>query len=241
LKRLLQLQGLHLQIETLKAQERDTPKQKSKFDLYRKRLAAELEEREEVCRALVLEQRERESEIDQIQAQIQKYEQQLYAVKKNDAYQALLHEIDMAKKQVGLKEERTLAIMMELDEAQAGIEEDKKRIDAEFREIDEQVMGIDQELAEALAERKILEQQCGPLEGAIAPDLIAQYSRVRTNKKTGPVVVPLNDEVCSGCNMALPAQVVNEVLAGEKTHACIHCGRILYYKENVEDAAVESP
>ena len=233
LRTLLRLQELDLRIELLAARELEIPKQKGKFEIHRERLTAELEERRKVCHDLKLEQREVEGEIDQMQTHVDKYETQLYAVRKNEEYQALLHEIDMLKKQVGLKEERIITIMMGLDDAQARLEEDKNRIEGELREIDAQCDEVDSELDEAIAERKGIESQCEPLKEQVAPDLLRRYKRVRKNKETGAVVVPLNDEVCSGCNMAIPAQIVNEVLAGEKTHACVHCGRILYYRENV--------
>ena len=114
--------------------EAEIPKQKNKFDIYRERLKAELTERETVCKDLELEQRNCDSEIELKRARIDKYQQQLNAVKKNEEYQALLHEIDQLTKQIGIKEERILAIMMEMDDAQARLEEDRKRIKDETAE-----------------------------------------------------------------------------------------------------------
>lgn len=235
LKELLRLQQLDLQIEALKDREAEIPRQKSKFEIHRKRLAAELAEREEVCKRLVLEQRELETDIEAKQAQAQKYDQQLFAIKKNEEYQALLHEIDLLKKQVGLREERVIAIMMELDNARARLDEDRKRIDAELQEVERQTAIIDAELAETRREREGLETQRSPLVEQVAPDLLARYRRIRTSKKTGPAVVALNDEVCSGCHMRVPPQVVNELMAGSKLHACAHCGRLLYFRGNFQD------
>lgn len=240
MKTLLRLQELDLKIEALQAREVAIPKQKGKFEIHRERLTAELEEREQVCRDLALEQRKCEGEIDQMQAQIAKYQQQLYAVKKNEEYQALCHEIDMLKKQVGLKEERIIAIMMQVDDAEARLEEDRKRIEAELRDIGAQCVAIDEELEEAINEREVLQRQHDPLGSQVDQELLTLYQRIRGSKKSGPVVVPLNGEVCSGCNMAVPPQMVNEVLAGDKTHKCNHCGRILYHRDNFEDVTADS-
>jgi len=235
LRTLLRLQELDLRIERCRARELEIPMQKEKFDIHRTRLAAELEEREALCRDLSIEQRACEGEIEQMQAQIAKYDQQLFAVKKNEEYQALLHEIDGLKRKVGVKEERILTIMVEMDDASARLEEDRTRIKDELREIDTQCAAIDAELREAVRDREEQQRERGPLAAQVAGKLLAQYDRIRRNKKTGAVVVPLNDEVCSGCNMRIPAQIVNEVLAGDKTHACIHCGRILYEEGSIED------
>ncbi len=232
LTHLLRLQELDLKIEACRLREQQIPKQKEKFDIQRKRLAAELESREKVVRDLAVEQRTLQTEIEQKQAQIDKYQQQLYAIKKNEEYQALLHEIDLTKKQIGLKEERIIALMMEMDDAKARLEEDQERIQTELGEIDRQCGVIDAELAEAQADRQKLEEERKPVEALIEPALMTQYKRIRASKKTGPAVVPLRDEVCSGCHMRVTPQIVNEVLAGKK-HTCHHCGRLLYSKDNV--------
>ncbi len=236
---LLRLQALDLQIEARKQREAEFPQQKGKFAIHRERLAAELQEREEALRNLTLEQRESEREIEEKRIHIAKYDQQLFSIKKNEEYQALLHEIDLLKKQIGVKEERILAVMMEADEVRAQLEEDKQRIDAELKEIDRQCDEIDQELAEAVQERQELEARRSPLVSQADPELLGRYERIRESKKSGPAVVPLNGEACSGCHMHVPPQIANEVLAGEKIHACSHCGRLLYHEENFpsEDAA----
>lgn len=237
MKTLLRLQDLDLKIEAIKAREVEIPKQKNKFDIYRKRLADELSDREKVVKNLQLEQRACESDIEQKQGQIKKYDQQLLGVKKNEEYQALLHEIDMLKKQIGLKEERILGIMMEMDEAKARLEEDKKRITAEVADIERQCADIDAELAIAVQERKNLENDRIPLAEKVPADLLARYKRIRMSKKTGPAVVALNGESCSGCHMRATPQIVNEILAGERLHSCHYCGCLLYHPGNYRDDA----
>ena len=238
MKTLLRLQDLDLQIEACRAREQEIPKQKKKYEQYRERLKQELAEREEAVKRLQLEQREAETDIDQRQAQIVKYNVQLNSVKKNDEYQALLHEIDGAKKQIGLKEERILTIMEQIEDAQARLKGDRKRIEEELKEIDTQCAAIDEELAEAVKHRESLQSQGKPLIDKVDDELLAKYNRIRKSKNGGAAVVPLNDEVCGGCHMYLRPQIVNEVLAGEKVHTCQHCGRLLYHRENFEDENV---
>lgn len=229
---LLDLQELDLEIERLKAREAEIPKQKSKYEIHRKRLAEELKQSEERCKRLMLEQRESEGEIEQKQAQIKKYESQLFAIKKNEEYQALLHEIEMLRKQIALREERIIAIMVEQDEARVHLEEDRKRIDAELRNIEQECGNIDRELAEVVAQRQSIEAKRAPMLRDIDADLLSRYTRIRRSIKTGPAVVPINNEYCSGCHMMVTPQIINELIAGHKIHACSHCGRLLYHADN---------
>lgn len=238
MRKLLELQDLDLKIGACAEREYEIPKQKSKFDIYRKRLQSELEEREAMCKNLELEQRECEGDIEQKQEQIGKYNQQLNIIKKNEEYQALLHEIDLTKKQIAIREERILAILIEADEAKARLTEDQKRIAEELKDIDSQCAEIDAELAEAVGHREELESQRKPLAADVDPELLQRYERIRKNGKGGRAVVPLNGDACGGCHMHERAQIVNEVMAGETVHACQHCGRLLYYPANFEDEQV---
>ncbi|MDK1021435.1 MAG: C4-type zinc ribbon domain-containing protein [Candidatus Hydrogenedentes bacterium] len=233
---LLKLQRLDARINACREREAEIPKQKSRFDIQRARLKAELDEREQVLQDLELEQRDCESEIELRRLQIDKYQQQLNAVRKNDEYQALLHEIDLVNKQIGVKEERILTIMIETDDATARLEEDRKRIQEETKEIDSECAVIDAELAEAVKQREILEAQRTPLVDKVGQELLSRYKRLRSRFLTGTVVVPLRDDVCTGCNMHMRPQIVIEVLQGDKIHSCQQCGRLLYHPENIEDA-----
>lgn len=238
MKSLLKLQSLDLQIEKLRLRETEIPKQKSKYDIHKKRLEDELKSSENRHKSLLLEQRECEGDIAGKQADIKKKENQLLSVKKNEEYQALLHEMEMHKKQIAIKEERIIAIMMELDEAKSCLEEDKKRIGAEQEEITGECSKIDGELAVAVSERKALEAQRGPLIAEIDPSMLGKYERIRKAKKTGPALVPLQGESCSGCFMTITAQHVNEILAGDKFMPCNHCGRLVYYAPKFDSAAL---
>lgn len=237
---LLKLQILDANINVCREREAEIPKQKNRFDIHRERLNAELAEREQVLQDLELEQRDSESEIDVRKIQIDKYQQQLNVVKKNEEYQALLHEIDLVKKQIGVKEERILAIMMEMDDAKARLEEDRKRILEETKEIEAECAVIDAELAAAVKKREVLDTERVPLTDQVGHELLSRYERLRRKFVKGLIVVPLRDEVCTGCNVHLLPQVVIEVMQGDKIHSCQQCGRLLYHPDNFEDALGET-
>lgn len=236
---LLKLQQLDARIHACHAREKEIPKQKTKFQTVRDRITAELKEREQKVKALEIEQRSCETDIEQKKATILKYQQQLNAVKKNEEYTALLHEIDGVKKTIGQKEERIIAIMVELDEAKARLAEDRKRIGEEQKVLDKQCAEIDAELAEAVKQRQTLEGERPGIAKHVSGDLLPKYDRLRKKYPSGDVVVPMLNEVCSGCNMHMRPQVVNEILQGQKAHACQHCGRLLFHPDNFTEEAAD--
>jgi hypothetical protein len=240
LENLLKLQELDLRIERLHAREVEIPKQKRRFDIHRQRLKSELEASDKRVKDLALEQRAAEGEVADKEELIRKYETQLASVKKNDEYTALLHEIDIQKKQIGVKEERILQIMDDLEAAKAQFAEDKKRIEKEQQEIEAACKDIDKELEQAVGERKAEEAKRKPLQEAISSSLLKRYERIRRSIRSGAIVVPIRGESCSGCHMAVTPQVVNELLAGEKMHSCTHCGRLLYHADNFEESTADA-
>ncbi len=234
MKNLLELQRLDLAIEKLKERELAIPKQKEKYATQRARLEEELAASEGRPKALQLEQRQCEGDIEQAQEKIKKYEGQLPSIKKNEEYTALLHEIDEVKRQIGQKEERILNIMMELDEARATVEEDRTRIKQEEAGIDAECAKIDAELAETVKERKALEAEREPVVEQVDPTMLSRYRRIRKSKGGGVAIAPLDDEVCGACHMKVTAQVVNEILGGS-IHPCAYCGVILYDPGSLAD------
>jgi len=235
LKTLLELQELDLRIHACRKREQEIPKQKSKFDTRRLRLAEELTKGEEQIKRLQVEQGTLQTEIDKNLEQAKKWEGQLATVKKNDEYQALLHEISGVKRKNDELEERVIALEYEIDEAKGRLAEDKARIAEESKAIEAECAAIDKELEEAKAERKQLEESRTQHTSACNPGLLSKYERILKRHAGSRVAVPLVNGVCTGCHMSARAQIVNEILEG-KIHACAHCGRLLYDKDALTQA-----
>lgn len=87
---------------------------------------------------------------------------------------------------------------------------------------------------------KELETKLQNLEGQrsyIIPDVdkisLVRYEKILVNKE-GLAIVPVRGTVCGGCNMNIPAQVVNEIKMHDKLILCELCARILYLEEDLE-------
>lgn len=52
----------------------------------------------------------------------------------------------------------------------------------------------------------------------------------KIEKKDLLIIVPISNNVCTGCGLILPVSLVHAVRAGEKLHQCPNCARILYYQ-----------
>jgi len=62
-------------------------------------------------------------------------------------------------------------------------------------------------------------------------EIIFKFRRI-IRKKEGKGVVPLRKSVCTGCNMILPLEFVNEVRSGQAIHFCPYCSMILFHEDS---------
>jgi hypothetical protein len=60
--------------------------------------------------------------------------------------------------------------------------------------------------------------------------LVARYDQIFARRE-GRAVVAVRAEVCQGCDMGVPPQIVNFTRSGEQgVQTCPHCSRILYWE-----------
>jgi len=157
---------------------------------------------------------------------------QQHQVKSNDAYTALLAEMEAARGAISELEDASLASMEAVDTARAALAAAEAERDAAQARVAERLVGLEvreRELHAALDEGggRRAEQA-----GRVDPKLLARYDRVRGHRGTGAVV--LDRQVCTGCGVAIPAQDWNRLLSGEVIVGCSQCQRILIAERHLE-------
>ncbi len=235
LEQLLQIQAIDLEIEALDAQAARIPRQMAAA-------AEEVEscEREvEAGRTHLIElEKQRDSlelELDSKTETMHKWETQLFSIRSNKEYQAMLVEIGSIKTDIGLLEDRIIELMDEIDQAGDALHRKRDALEKAKTEYAERTQQLQSELERLQTEIARLRERREPLVLAHDTELYDLYERIRNAKKGGPVVVPLDDTTCSACHMQVPPQTVNEIMADEKVHTCT-CSRILYYADNYPSA-----
>jgi hypothetical protein len=64
------------------------------------------------------------------------------------------------------------------------------------------------------------------LRGKIPAQILAHYDRLMARGKKG--IVPVSNQVCRGCQMQLPTNVIMTLMRNEDIQLCDSCGRYLY-------------
>lgn len=151
-------------------------------------------------------------------------------------YEALEKEItDASDKEQSIRKE----IQKEeknLEELKETLEREEKLISLQEDELKEESQRIDQESSHKKEElESLIENEEKALVPDIDEDIVFKFERIIKNKE-GLGIVPIRKGVCSGCNMILPTQFVNDVRTEKDVLFCPYCSRILYWdSEQQED------
>jgi len=235
LERMLEIQAIDLEIEALETQAaripgrieeaaRDVEVQQQKIEIGRARRIALEKERDSL-----------ELDLESKTVTMQKWETQLFSIRTNKEYQAMLVEIGSIKTDIGLLEDRILELMDEIETANEALQKQKDGLEKARADAAEQKLRLENELERLRAETARLGDLRAPLVPLDDTKVYDLYERIRNAKKGSAVIVPLDDDMCSACHMQVRAQTINEIMADETVHTCT-CSRILYYPDNYPSA-----
>jgi hypothetical protein len=218
-----QVAGLTVQIDSLPAQIQTLQSQLDDFihahEERKKRLAANLKERKDL-----------EGEIQFIQEKITKHKDQLYQVKTNEQYRAMLKEIEGEEGNIRAIEDQLLEKMIEAEDIQKHIQEAAARLDGEKARVAAEIKRLQEERQKDLEEREHLQARRKELAATLSASVLELYERIRTYR-TGAAVAEVRDGLCTACNVRLRPQIYNEVRSNAAVLACENCSRIVYYVE----------
>jgi len=230
LKRLIQLQEVDVLLDRIRVEMDEIPKEIERMKREFEEMLSSLDELKKEMTELQLSRKNKELELKAREEELRKHQSELFTVKTNEAYTALLKEIEEAKKSKSAIEDTILSVMEQEDaflaEEKIRKEDMAKKKEEDTRkqkELEERLERLNQNLEEVQSEQK--EKVAG-----IESKILNRYQKIR-EKKDGVAVVPIVDGFCGGCNIALPPQLINDVLRGEELVACGSCLRILYLKE----------
>lgn len=191
------------------------------------------EERKHRLAANQRERKELELEVQSIQARISKHKDQLYQVKTNEQYRAMLKEIENEEGAIRKVEDRILVEMLEAEELQKRVAEAAARLEGEKARVAGEVRTLEAAKRAAEDERSQLAAHRQGMAATLSADVLDLYERLRKGRNRLAVVL-VRDGFCTGCNVGLRPQAYNDVRKNESILTCESCQRILYYVEPPE-------
>lgn len=230
-KKLLELQKIDADILSLIDEEKNIPRElKRQQSQYNACLAACEEEQKGYADIRAAHERMR-VEIEEKEDAIKTLEAKQSQVKKNQEYQALTHEISAAviardALEATLKEHNTLVekAKEKCEEARKKVEEERAAFLVKAEEAKTRLKDIKQKKARY---KEIRRDEAK----SIPQSTLDIYDHIFLTRAP-LVVVPANNNVCGGCHVNLPPQVMGDIMKGEVLVTCECCSRILYLDDS---------
>jgi predicted nucleic acid-binding Zn-ribbon protein len=231
---LIELQRVDQQIAALRAELDSFPKRIRETDLKLVGARAEVAATKEAHAQIVGERKKFEFDGQQWKDRARKYRDQSGAVKTNEAFKALQHEIVNAEAEVAKADDRQLEVMMAAEEVERRV----KVADSRLKEAEQAAAAERKEiLARGAEKKKQLEAATAERERIIAPvpeDLRELYTRI-AKRHNGTAMAEARDGQCRGCGMRVLPHILQELRTetSEEVFRCESCGLIMYTLEPI--------
>ncbi|MFO8064329.1 MAG: zinc ribbon domain-containing protein [Spirochaetota bacterium] len=158
----------------------------------------------------------------------ERYEQQMDLIQTQREYEALDKEIrDASEREQSLRKElqKETKVLEEMSEELTREESLIEQQEAEVKEEQDKIKDETEAKKRTLQELEADEEKLAP---DLDEELIFKFKRIIRSKE-GEGIVPLRKGVCTGCQMILPNQFVNDVQRGDDILFCPYCSKIVFY------------
>ena len=228
LERVIALQRLDSAVDAAKKKLADEPERERALDA---RLDAAKQHVVDAKARLTENQgarRDIEKELALHQGRLSKFREQAMAVKTNQEYHAIQHEISHAQGEIKTHEDRMLERMLEADELTAAAKKSEAELSAEQKAIDADRKAMKAEHAELQTAIEKMAGERAALVSALPPEVLSRFEQV-AKKRNGVAVAEAKEGICTICHVRLRPQVFNTVRRNEEIVQCDSCQRILYF------------
>lgn len=221
------LQKLDLELLELNANRQELETELAGYRQELDRVQEMVDSLADAMEALQGERRELLRAQQQEQANVERAESRLPAIKTQKEYVAVLKEIDTAKAQS--REIQTQIDARDTELAELGTDREEKeaelvRIQTGFAErkseIDARLGRFDADLGTKSARKNDMLAE--------VPVRIRKRYQMLLDRRNGLAVVEARNGACCGCHMQLPPQLFNSLFQVPEIQSCPHCNRLLY-------------
>ncbi|HEY9187256.1 MAG TPA: C4-type zinc ribbon domain-containing protein [Ignavibacteria bacterium] len=229
LRMLYELQKIDSQLDELEELRGNLPETIALLEVKMNDAKNKVKELDDTIKSTLAKRTQIDEEIAILKAKNEKSKQQLYNVKNNKEYDALMTGIDQTDMKIlELEEEMDkLADLQkkkreEFEEADKAFNSIKKEFEEKSKQLNEIIKTTEKEELELNHQREKTVVRINRKD-------LQLYTKIRNAKKIA--VAPIKRNACSGCYNIVPPQKIVELRKYDKIHTCEFCGRILISDE----------
>lgn len=187
----------------------------------------------------------KKGKVQEAQANLERYNNQLNEVRNNREYDSLSKQIDYERLEVELCNKKIKEATDQVAYRTNDLEIAKTEREERQKDLDEKKSELEDILAETREEETMLKERAKDLEVKIEPRLLSSFKRIRKSARNGLGIVYVQRDACGGCFNKIPPQRQLDIKMHKKIIVCEYCGRILIDPElagvKVENGKAEKP
>ncbi len=187
----------------------------------------------------------KKGEVQEAQANLERYNNQLNEVRNNREYDSLSKQIDYERLEVELCNKKIKEATDQVAYRTNDLEIAKTEREERQKDLDEKKSELEDILAETREEETMLKERAKDMEVKIEPRLLSSFKRIRKSARNGLGIVYVQRDACGGCFNKIPPQRQLDIKMHKKIIVCEYCGRILIDPElagvKVENGKAEKP
>jgi len=176
--------------------------------------------------------------INEAQAKIARYKEQLNDVKNNREFDLLSKEIEFQTLEIELCEKHINECERAAENKKTEIDSTRELLGDKEHILNEKRTELDEIVSETKQDEDSLREQVKAIEPDVDPRTLAAFKRIRKNARNGLGIVYIQRNACGGCFNRIPPQRQMEIKLHKKIIVCEYCGRIMI---DPELAGVENP
>jgi hypothetical protein len=204
---------------------------RSVVDEYQKKV----DKRKDELRLLSSECSDVKNNLQILEELISRLDSQVPRIRNEKEFAASKNQLEEARKNFGLLEEKMLDLDLKKEDLENDIKTIKNQLNESNTEFKQETSGLLKKQAGAEKKIETLEPRLKRLLQKVPEKIRRFYERCQESGISTPICA-IKDKSCSGCNMVLLPQLVNELMANTNSHKnCPNCSRILFFPEVEEE------
>lgn len=227
LKSLYELQTILSEIDRIKQIRGDLPLEVKDLEDNIEGLKTRIEnftrEIDELRQRLVVEK----EKINEANAKIAKYREQLDNVRNNREFDMLSKEVEFQTLEIELCEKHINEYNRGIENKTRDIELTRDTLSDHEHILQEKKAELDEIVSETRQKEETLREEAKALEPRIDKRTLEAFKRIRKNARNGLGIVYIQRNACGGCFNRIPPQKQMEIKMHKKVIVCEYCGRIM--------------
>ena len=227
LKSLYQLQTILTKIDRIKTIRGELPLEVKDLEDSIQGLRTRIENYQREIQELKNKTVVEKEKINESQAKIARYKEQLDNVRNNREFDLLSKEVEFQSLEIELCEKHLHEYARTIDAKTRDIETTEERLHDSEHILAEKKAELDEIVSETRQDEEKLRVEAQEIEPNIDERTLKAFKRIRQNARNGLGIVYIQRNACGGCFNRIPPQKQMEIKMHKKVIVCEYCGRIM--------------